>query len=53
MYIGTYYPVIAKEYSQASNVNVLAGKDIYRQLKELVYNTNKQKLERDLLTLLN
>lgn len=53
MYIGTYYLVIVKEYSQASNINVLIGKDMHRQLKELVYNTNKQKLERDLLTLLN
>jgi hypothetical protein len=44
-----HYPVIAAKYSLSSNVNVLIGEAQYKEFKAIVYNTNKQNPERDLL----
>jgi hypothetical protein len=53
VHTGLHYPVIAAEYGLPSNVNVLIGEAQHKEFKAMVYNTNKQNPERDLLQRIN
>lgn len=50
MHTALHYLAITEEYGMASNYNVLIGEDKHRFFKQVVYNTNHQKVEKELLS---
>ncbi|SMR43431.1 unnamed protein product [Zymoseptoria tritici ST99CH_3D1] len=53
VHTGLHYAELRDEYGLISNHNVLIGEDRHREFKRLIYTTNKQNPERDLLQAIN
>jgi hypothetical protein len=49
LHTALHYPALAEEYAMPANCNVLIGEDKHRAFKKVIYNTNHQRPERDLL----
>jgi hypothetical protein len=49
LHTALHYPALAEEYAMPANCNVLVGEDKHRAFKKVIYTTNHQRPERDLL----